>query len=281
MYRKLMILPLVALLGSLPLHAGQVSVEQAATQVVRAAAAVAGKITEETPYAKYKRGVAEVTEPTYEALRPLLKELSAFNTYFEVASEEDGARIAAVLNEPVQVGWNNYRPVPLKEILDSYLPQENQDADVAALEYYMHLNLLSAAQRESIEVFEDLGNKEMKQFRKTYQKFVSNLEGMPSYDANALTKEYLKVIHAYNKLNETLPSATKFVKSSAFINPIKGGWGRTVTVAQLRRDLAENKVLGGGDGVTFYTAKQLQQRYDISDAETEMLLRFVKEYYKK
>ena len=284
---KKIILPVLVLLGNLPLCAQADRADQIADKILRAGVKAVKQVVELTPFDVYQQEVSAIVkapgqEPSYEELRPALKALATYNKFFEVApEEEDCAKVAGILNQPVTVGWNNYRKVPLTEILDRYLPQENKDEDVATLEYNIRLNLLTPVQKDNIELFEDLENKEVVKFNKVNKNFVSKMEKLSSYDTKVIASEFVKVVKAYNQLNEKLPDAAKLAKVSIFVKPIKTGWGRAVAVSKLYRDLTENYYLGGGDGIVYYKTEWLQQRYDISAQDVELLLQFARDYYRK
>lgn len=283
---KKIILPVLVLLGNLPLCAQADRADQIADKVLRAGVKVVKQVVELTPFDVYQQEVSDIVktpgkEPSYEEVQPALQTLTAYNKFFNGASQEDRAKMAGLLNQPVTVGWNNYRKVPLTEILDRYLPQENKDEDVATLEYNIRLNLLTPVQKDNIELFEDLGNKEVVKFKKVNKNFVSKMEELSSYDTKVIASEFVKVVKAYNQLNEKLPDAAKLAKVSIFVKPIKTGWGRAVAVSKLYRDLTENYYLGGGDGIVYYKTEWLQQRYDISAQDVELLLQFARDYYRK
>ncbi len=284
MYQKLSAALAVVCLGCVSLHAnpdtGESKVLEA--RLTRTIAAdLKNTCDNPYPYEHYQKKLATVQNPSYKTLRPLFVALSVYNADFgRATTEEEKIKLANMLAKETWAGWNNYRPIGMIEIFDSYFPQENKDKEIALLEYNIKSNLLSKEQRSLISVFENMSFEYGGELDEPYNKFVKFVQAATSYRPKDIIEAFVPMIEAYKQMEKDCQGTEFFVKRSAFKKPIAAGWGRTTTVDELRYHIGMEET-AGGDYVAPYSVEQLQERYGVSPDVAEVFFDFVSNYYKK
>jgi hypothetical protein len=281
--------PVLALLASLPLSA-QDTQEKIAGQVGRGAATAAKQATraaQEAAFEEYKNAVLQVKtkregeDPAYgqvaSALRAMAKE---YNKIFSNPSvpEEEKAELAATAYREVWTGWNSYRPINLKDILNTDFRQASEDEQVIEFEYYIRYFLLSSTQRENIATFKQ--NPKYDEFRKSYEDFATAFQALPSFDRKAMAKNLVNLVRAYNEVLASSKEDAAFIKRSAFAWPLLTGWGRTVDMDWYRKVVASHFFTDCGDGVDYYTPQELQEWYELSEEDAQALAKFTEEFHR-
>lgn len=275
MYTKMTSTLAVVLLGGSLVYAGIPDnfAEQIQTPITRVIASA-------TPLNTYRHALENMQEPSYQELRPLFEDLAIYNEVF--ANEEiptNREALAKTLNQPVKVGWNSYRVVDMLEIFRSYFPTENRDENIVLLEYNIKSNLLSPLQRAEIVMLQNTQQPELTQFYTSYEQFVQTVQDISSYNEKEIVSAFVTLIKSCKRVEQTLPEAMVMAKNSLFRKAILAGWGRTTNVEEMRRQLG-TQIDAGGDGVTLYSSKKLQEMYGLSAQDAELMAVFVKEYYR-
>ena len=276
MKSKTIVLFTAVLLGSLSLSAHTLA--QADEQILQDVTAnISGILSEDVPFAVYQKAIENIQEPSYENLQPLFKDLTVLNKIFQSGTNFTNNKLAVKLNQAVKVGWNTFRQVNMLEIFKNYFPQENQDKDIALLEYNIKINLLSLTKQSEILLFQDTKNTAVKQLYSAYTQFTENLENAAAYNPQDIAVSFVNLIKDCNTAEEAQPGITKLAKDMLFTRPILAGWGRTVTAAEIKSKLGMEKD-PAGDGVYLYPAEKLQELYALSAEDAALMADFVKRY---
>ena len=265
------------MIGLMALTASAADVRLNEADVLRAVAKVVRE--QKTQLEKYREGLrsltpaANQTAPTPAELLPVLRELATYNSQLGVAGWNDQAhRLAVEINKPLPVYWNTYRGNSFVEIVDTYIPDNHGDADLADLEFFVKQHLIS---------FEDwVQNKGLAEllpedFYSAHQLMEIDLDGMNTRDGKSIIKSMIRLAAAYNRLyqNEETRSLALQLHKTYFQQPIFTGWQRTVTVKELRSQY------GMASYTTPFSTDELKARYGVSQEEAETLHAFFSHYH--
>jgi len=303
MQRKMMIVPVFVLLVSLPLVA---QASSKTTKKIQKWEGTLARVEERLPrsitrkiyeqmkvnpaaFEAYKNEVAQIQverlgkTPTYNELIPALKKMAEeYNKIFRNPSvpTEEKAQLAAFLNQEVWGGWNSYRRINLKEILDTDFREANPDAQVEEFEYSIRYFLLPEKQREDITAFKHAQNAQLAGFRAAYTDFEFALQNMAAFDTKAVAKILTNVVNAYNEVLAVSKEDAAFIKAAAFAKPLLTGWGRTVNMDWIRKIVGSHYFTDCGDGVSCYKPQELQKWYGLSEQDAKALVQFTKEFHR-
>lgn len=227
----------------------------------------------------YHQKLAQVKNPSYETLLPLLQGLSAYNQQF--ASGKDDVKLRELAHKigfPVKAGWNNYRKIGITEIFANYLPVEQKDKQVALFEYNVKNYLLPEDQVFNKQLLENMPLAE--KFLKDFNNFSAKMNSAQKYNGKDIIKEFTPVVESYNDMVKAVPASAALVKSSVFRMPIACGWGRAQSVEELRDNLGIIW-LAGGDAAEYRSVANLQETYKgLSKKDAALFADFVYGYYR-
>lgn len=280
MYSKIIAVSVTVLVGSLSLCAN--TLDESTMQIQKDIAVnitedISEVITVNTPFEVYKKALANVKEPSYNNLQPLFEDLAVLNATFAKGTTIDNNNLAKYLNQYINVGWNAYRKMNMLEIFHYYFPQENSNNNIALLEYNIKYNLLNSSERAEILMFQNTTDKAAARLNTSYVQFVKILQDAKTYDPKSLVIPFVTLIKESGQSEKAFPGLTALAKESLFIQPILAGWGRTVSVKEIKNRLGIEKDIAG-DGINFYSADKLKEMYGLSSQDAELMSKFVREY---
>lgn len=238
-------------------------------------------LEQKTPLQKYREQLQALTpaanqgKPSQEELLPVLNELAAYNSQLSFLAnwDETSYRLAQELNQPVKVYWNMYRGNSLIEIIDTYIPDNHGNKELAKLEFLVKKNLLSYKDwLENKALTDQLPD----DFVFEQVRLEIALVAMSKREAKDIVKNLVGLANQYNKLyqNEQTRHVALQLHETYFRQPIRTGWDKTVTVDELRRQY----------GMETYTepfsVESLQNKYGVSTEEAEALHAFLAHYHR-
>lgn len=226
----------------------------------------------------YHQQLAQVKNPSYGTLLPLLKNLAGYNKQFSTVKDDAKLReLAFRISLPVKAGWNTYRKVGIQEIFNEYLPVEQGDKQVALLEYNVKSFLIPRDQIFNKQLLEEMPL--AKKFLKDFNDFSAKMNAAKKYDGKEIIKEFVPVIQSYNDMVKTVPASAALVQSSVFRVPIACGWGRAQSIEEFRDNLGIIW-LAGGDAAQYRNVENLQETYKgLSKKDAAVFADFVERYY--
>ena len=231
------------------------------------------------PLEVYHSQLLQVKNPSYETLLPLLQKLAAYNEQFATLKDEAQLRaLASKIAAPAQAGWNDYRKIDFNEIFDFYIPDNQQDKQVALLEYNVKSNTVSKEEQDKIEQVKHI--EAAQDFMGKVDVFSAKMQGAKKFDGKLVIKEFIPVIKSYNALVKQIPGFAELARTSVFQKPIACGWGRTHNIVELRDNIGVI-IYSGGDAFEYRTAGSLQKMYKgITKEEANLFADFTVNFYK-
>ena len=280
MYSKIIAVSVTVLVGSLSLCAN--TLDESTMQIQKDIAVnitedISEVITVNTPFEVYKKALANVKEPSYNNLQPLFEDLTVLNATFAKGTVSSNNKLANYLNQSVNAGWNTYRKVNMLEIFYYYFPQENENKNIALFEYNIKSALFNSLQRAEILMFQNTNDKAVAQLNTSYNQFAKTLQNAETYNPQTLIIPFITLIKDCEQAEKAFPGLTALAKESLFIQPVLAGWGRTVTVKEIKNKLGIEKDIAG-DGINLYSADKLKEMYGLSSQDAELMFKFVREY---
>ena len=237
------------------------------------------KAAANNPLEVYHNQLAQVTKPSYETLLPVLQQLAAYNAKFaEIKDKKELRDLASKIAAPANAGWNNYRKIEFNEIFEYYIPDDQQDKNIALLEYNVKSNTISKEELENEQLLENIAV--AKKFLNKMDVFAAKMAATKKFDGATVIKEFIPVIGSYEEMLRALPAAAKLARSATFKKPIACGWGRTYSVVELR-DKVGVIYHAGGDAFEYKTAEDLERDYNkITEEEARIFANFTYYYYR-
>ena len=235
------------------------------------------KMIESDPLSVYHKNLAQIKNPSYETLLPLLQKLSVYNKQFTSNNEAQSRDLAAKIAAPANAGWNTYRTIGITEIFNTYLPENQKDEQVALLEYNIKTNLIPMDQIANKQLLENMPLAE--NFLKNFNEFSAKMASVKQYSGKEIIAGFVPVIESYNDMVKAVPASAALVKTSVFRMPIACGWGRAQSVEELRDNLGI-VWFASGDASKYRNAEDLQMTYKgLSQKDAAAFAKFVAGYY--
>ena len=274
MNRNWFVLPAMICLVGASLNAGTVEKKVLEANLTRQIASATSK-QYKNPYQRYQEQIAQVKNPSFQTLRPLFKELAAYNLIFnENTNLEKSFQLANMLAQETKVGWNEFKPVGMLEIFDTLFPQVNTDNDISQLEYNIKLSLLSKEQWKLINQFDNININDA--FVEECRWIYHNIEcsGSPL----SIKENIQHFVHLIKFYNAKEKKTQEMLKQSAFITPLHAGWGRTVTLKEVFFKIGTDTWSDGEEVIIL--PEELQSRYGLSAEDATILYQFIHDYDK-
>ena len=236
------------------------------------------KVAANNPLEVYREQLAQVKKPSYETLLPVLQNLTEYNKEFATVKDEDKLnKLAFEISFPAKAGWNSYRKIGIKEIFDSYWPEEQNNEEMSLLEYNLRVNSMPKDQINNRKLLDR--TEFAAKFLKEFEEFSKKMQSSKKYNGAKIIKELVPVIEAYNDMVKDVPASDALVKSSVFRTPIACGWGRTQSIEDLRGNLGI-VWFASGDAYKYRDAESLQAHFPgLGLKQASVFAKFVSTYY--
>lgn len=254
--------------------ATNVCAKSTTAQAVQAAIEASWKENQPAAFEVYKSTMAQLTKPEPSAILQAVHALAVGTMWSAGNSPFMSVEVATELNTPVTVGWNDYRPYTLMEVL-GFLPENHGVLLVADFEFQFKTALLP--RQVKVDTVRCSFAASLS-FTQAYSQFKRGLREATHKMDRQVVEELAMLGAAYQEVYQDTPElAVQFYKS-IFRNPLRTGWDRTVTVEQLLRDLGKIE-RGGGDYYETRSEQDLMKTYGISQEEAKNLVFFVEHLY--